>query len=149
VAYDKRGMAFASKREYDTAITDYNEAIRLDPTLAAAFNHRGNAHYAKGDDDRAIADYNEAIRLDPQFVLAYRNRGISNEKKGELEKALADYKTVKTLNPQHQEALAREARIEQQLKTAAKHDAEIKCRRDLQCFADDNHIAATFACKPI
>jgi hypothetical protein len=31
------------KKDYDHAITDYNEAIRLDPKFARAFNGRGNA----------------------------------------------------------------------------------------------------------
>ena len=63
-----------TKEEYDKAIADYNEAIRLDPKDAAAYDNRGNAWQAKGEYDKAIADYNEAIRLDPKDADAYNGR---------------------------------------------------------------------------
>ena len=54
------------KEDHDKAIADYNDAIRLDPTLAAAYNNRGEAWRSKKDYDKAVADYNEAIRLEIQ-----------------------------------------------------------------------------------
>ena len=64
-----------SKKEYDKAIADYTEAIRLDPKYARAYNNRGDAWYGKKEYDKAIADYTEAIRLDPEIAEAYNNRG--------------------------------------------------------------------------
>src|SRR5262249_16559641 len=64
---------YANKGDRDRAIADYNEAIRLDPENAMAFNNRGASYANKGDRDRAIADYNEAIRLNPNFSLAFTN----------------------------------------------------------------------------
>jgi tetratricopeptide (TPR) repeat protein len=61
--YNNRGNVYAMQGDYDRAIADYDEAIRLDPALASAWHNRGNAYARKGDADRAIADYNEAIRL--------------------------------------------------------------------------------------
>ena len=55
--YNNRGVAYADKGEYDRAIQDYDEALRLDPSQAVAYNNRGNAYIDKGDFDRAIADY--------------------------------------------------------------------------------------------
>jgi tetratricopeptide (TPR) repeat protein len=37
------------KADYDRAIADYTEAIRLDPTFARAYYNRGFAKRAKGD----------------------------------------------------------------------------------------------------
>jgi tetratricopeptide (TPR) repeat protein len=42
------------KRDYDRAIENYTEAIRLDPNNSNAYNGRGNAYYSKRDYDRAI-----------------------------------------------------------------------------------------------
>ena len=70
-----RGDAWAAKKEYDKAIADFNEAIRLDPKLALAFTDRGNAWRAKKEYDKAIADFNEVIRLDPKNAWAYNSRG--------------------------------------------------------------------------
>src|SRR5262245_6511978 len=36
VAYSNRGVAHSGKKDYDRAIADYNEALRLDPTYAVA-----------------------------------------------------------------------------------------------------------------
>ena len=57
------------------ALQDYNEAIRLKPDYADAFNNRGIARKAKGDLEGALQDYNEAIRLKPDFAEAFNNRG--------------------------------------------------------------------------
>ncbi len=48
------------------AIQDFDEAIRLNPNHAKAFQNRGNAYKAKGDSERAMEDYNTAVRLNPK-----------------------------------------------------------------------------------
>ena len=58
-----RGLAYVARGDNDRAITDYNEAIRLNPTNGLTFNERGLAYKAKGDVDRAIADYDQAIQI--------------------------------------------------------------------------------------
>ena len=87
------------KRDHDKAIADYNEAIRLKPDFAEAYNARGNAYDEKGDHDKAIADYNEAIRLKPGLAEAYYNRGLAYRRKGDLDKAIADYTEAIRLKP--------------------------------------------------
>ena len=61
-------------------MADANEAIRLNPLYALAFNNRGYIYVKKGDYNRAMADYNEAIRLDPKYALALCNRGLLKRK---------------------------------------------------------------------
>src|SRR5262249_21929950 len=70
-----QGNTSAGNHDYDRAIADYSEAIRLNPQYALAFDNRGNAYWNKADYDRALSDYNEAIRLDPKYASAYYNRG--------------------------------------------------------------------------
>jgi len=65
------GFCHYSLGASDTAIANFDEAIRLDPKIAAAYNDRGILYQAKGDYDKAIADYDEAIRIDPKNVDAY------------------------------------------------------------------------------
>ena len=71
-----RGFAYANKKDYDRAIKDYDEAIRLDPKFVLAYNNRGNAYSEKNEFDRAIKEFDEAIRLDPKHIYAYNNRGL-------------------------------------------------------------------------
>ena len=65
-AFNTRGSAYYVKGDYDRAIEDYDQAIRLapnDPNSAQAFYDRGNAYLNKGDYDRAIQDFNKVSRL--------------------------------------------------------------------------------------
>jgi tetratricopeptide (TPR) repeat protein len=70
------GLAYRVKGDYDRAIADYSEAIRINPRDAVAFNDRGFAHSTKGDYDRAIADSGRSgwIRntLGPSTIAASR-----------------------------------------------------------------------------
>ena len=47
----------------DGAIADYNQAIKINPNYALAYNNRGNIKRTKGDIDGAIADFDRAIKL--------------------------------------------------------------------------------------
>jgi tetratricopeptide (TPR) repeat protein len=56
----ERGFAAV---DIDERLRFYNEAIRLKPDYAEAFNNRSNAHYGQGDIERTMQDGEEAIRL--------------------------------------------------------------------------------------
>ena len=98
-AYYNRGIAYWAKGDYDRAIADYSESIRLIPGDARAYVSRGIAYRAKGDFDRAIADCNEAIRLNPSHANAYISRGTAYWYKEDYDRALADYTEAIRLNP--------------------------------------------------
>jgi tetratricopeptide (TPR) repeat protein len=97
----KRGDTWQEKKEYNKAIVDYDQALRLDPNFAVAFNNRGNAWLAKGEHDKAIVDYSEAIRVDPSYALAFYNRGLAWQNKKEYDKAIVDYSEAIHFNPKH------------------------------------------------
>jgi tetratricopeptide (TPR) repeat protein len=89
--YLQRGNGWYAKEDYDSAISDYNEAINRNPNFVDAFTNRGVAWFKRGDFDRAIKDFRDAIRLDPKSVGAYNNRGLALYNKGEFDLAIKDF----------------------------------------------------------
>lgn len=67
--YRKRGDDYSSKGEYDRAISDYDEAIRLNPRDAVAYYSRGFAYHYKNNQDLAFENYKTAIQLKSEVAL--------------------------------------------------------------------------------
>jgi tetratricopeptide (TPR) repeat protein len=101
ITLHNRGVELHGKHEYDRAIADYNEALRLNPRAALIYYNRGNAWRDKRDYDRAIADYNEALRLNPRDDDAYVGRGVAWHDKRDYDRAIADYSEALRLNPRY------------------------------------------------
>ena len=93
-AFNNRGVAYRYKREYDRALQDYDQAIRLNPNDASHYNNRGIIYRIKGEYDRAISDYDEAIWLKSDYPAAFYNRAIAYTEKGEYDNALANFDMV-------------------------------------------------------
>ena len=76
-----------------------NNAIKLQPNYAPAFNSRGNAYADLGKYQRAIKDYNEAIRLKPDYVIAYINRGDAYFGLSQYKRAIEDCNKAINMKP--------------------------------------------------
>ena len=98
-AFTIRGRAYRAKSDYDRAIADYTEAIRIEPNDVLAFYSRGIAYFNKKDYDRAIADYTASLRLAPGDVIALQNRGHAYQAKHEYDRAIADYSEAIRIEP--------------------------------------------------
>jgi tetratricopeptide (TPR) repeat protein len=94
-----RGEVWAAKEEFDKAIADCNEAIRLQPTLTAAYVSRSNVWMAKGEFDKAITDYTTIIKSLPNDPENYCHRGSAGRRKGNFREAKADYEKASKINP--------------------------------------------------
>lgn len=106
-----RGNHYFTTGEYDKAVRDFDEAIRLDPKSAKAYYGRGCARARRDEDSRAVADFTEAIKLDPKDTSAYVDRSIVHLMRGDWEKAVADCDEAVKLDPKHANALTNRAMI--------------------------------------
>ncbi|MCA6121780.1 caspase family protein [Bradyrhizobium sp. WSM 1704] len=97
--YNLRGSAYFDKGEYDIAISDFNDALRMGPPSGIIFHNRGNAYRSKGDYAKAIADYDTAIKAGPKSAFSYQNRGSSKQALGDLAGALADINEAIRIDP--------------------------------------------------
>ena len=86
-----RGIAYYSKKEYNLAIREYTEAIRLHPNNASAYGNRGLAYNVIGEYDLAIRECTKAIHLDPKEPFYFRDRGEAYLEKGEYALAIRDF----------------------------------------------------------
>ncbi len=94
IAYNNRGNAFTAKADYDRAIQDFDQSIKLNPTYIKPFNNRGVAYLKKGEYELAIEAFdeaiNEAIRLDPNLQAVWSGRCWTRVMLGSLQAALED-----------------------------------------------------------
>jgi lipoprotein NlpI len=98
-AFSNRCGWWWAKKDPDRALSDCNEAIRIEPGLAAAYANRGNVYLSKVDAEHAFADFNEAIRLDPKTGWFYSARGDLYKNRGDFDHALADLSESIRLDP--------------------------------------------------
>lgn len=97
--YNLRGSAYYDRGEYEIAVADFDDALKLGPPDGTIFHNRGNAWRGKGDYAKAIADYDMSIKANPKSAFSYQNRGISKEALGDLDGALTDLNQAIRLDP--------------------------------------------------
>jgi tetratricopeptide (TPR) repeat protein len=93
------------KRQYDRAIQDYDQAIRLKPDDADAFNSRCYARATINQLDAALADCNRSLALRPNDAATLDSGGFNYLKMGRLDAAIADYNAALRLDPKKAHAL--------------------------------------------
>ena len=103
-ALNNRGIAYGLKNDFDAAIADFSETLRVDPKHITAYFGRGFAYQSKGDLDRAVADYDEAIRLNPKDAVTFVRRGFAYQAKGDFDRAMADFDEAIRINPRSTDA---------------------------------------------
>lgn len=77
-----RGAAYRRLGDYDWAIEDYGNSIKLQPNFAEAFHNRGIAYHLKGEQAKAALDFKAAHRLrpdDPDIRKVMRAYGLLEE----------------------------------------------------------------------
>jgi tetratricopeptide (TPR) repeat protein len=102
-AHAQRAIARSERRfiDYDGAIADLDEAVRLQPKDPLYWRYRGLIRAFKGDYDRALADLDESVRLDPTSADAYNKRSQVWGRRGMYDRVLADIEEAVRREPRN------------------------------------------------
>jgi tetratricopeptide (TPR) repeat protein len=100
-----QGLLHSCRGEYEGALAELDQAIRLAPQDALSLVNRGLAWHGKKEYDKALADFDQAIRLDPRCAQAFHSRSLVRQARGEHDLALADCDAALRLDPGHVGAL--------------------------------------------
>ena len=122
------------------ALSDYTEALKIDPENARVYHHnRGQVYFALEEFDQAIADFTTALEKDHGEGDAYFNRGDVYYNRGQAhlareayQLAIADFELVDSIKEADRYRNRRGAIIgygrKRQLRTIARCSAVIKAR---------------------
>jgi tetratricopeptide (TPR) repeat protein len=79
-----RCEARALAGDYAKALSDCNEAIKLEPNETVPLSSRGLVYLKMGKFDNAVSDFDAAVHASPQRPFALYGRGIARIKKGDV-----------------------------------------------------------------
>ncbi len=101
-AYLWRGITRGRNTDdWDAAIADYNEAIRLGSKDVGAYAGRAAAIIRKGDIDRALPDLNQGLALDPKHAGVRNVFAYYYLKRGDYGRALTEVNESIRLSPRY------------------------------------------------
>jgi len=108
VAHNNLGFLFLRRGELDQAISQFQAALNIRSSNAAAHynlgaalihNNLGNALARKGLSDEAIGHYQEAVRLRTDYADAHYNFGSVLLQKGRIDEAITHWQKALAIQP--------------------------------------------------
>lgn len=94
-----RSLAYYQKGQFQQALTDINESVRLDPGDGNALHHRANVLFALGRMEEARVAYEQTLKQIPEEGSAWNNLGATLDQLGRTDDALAAYARALSCNP--------------------------------------------------
>ena len=102
--YDE-GLRFAFRGKVDEAISAFNQAARLDETLADAHAYLGMLYGIRGNWKDAIRAFQDAIKADPNYVEVYSELGEAYlNTLGSIDQAISPLEKAVQLHPHDERA---------------------------------------------
>jgi Flp pilus assembly protein TadD len=99
------GNSYFTCGQVDQAITEYRQAVEIQPGEPGTHYNLGQAYFKKGITEAAEAEYKNALQLNPAYLPAHSNLGYLYLLTGKLDAAIGEYRVVLAENPACVEAL--------------------------------------------
>jgi tetratricopeptide (TPR) repeat protein len=102
------GLARVQQKLYknDLALSNFNEALKIDPNDYELYIQRGKIKVAKLEFQEAILDFNQSIGVNDKNPEAFYQRGLINKKLGQFPAALNDFNQAILLNDRDANTIA-------------------------------------------
>lgn len=96
-----RGLELQQLGQYDAAIKDFDEAVRIFPDYPQALSARGMVRYAQGNYGEAMTYVERAIALEPANPQFHLNRGFVAQGARRWDLAIKDFEFVLAAEPRN------------------------------------------------
>ena len=100
-AYNNLGNIYFILGNLDSALQNYDNAIKLKKDFADAYNNKGNVLIKLNKKKDAIESYQKAIQFNKSHFQAYYNLGAALKGQKKYELAIENYKKAKKLKPDY------------------------------------------------
>jgi len=107
LGYYMLGRIYADEKDYQKAISSYEEAIELDTGMARAHFNLGYIYYVvKKDYPRAQEMYERTVQISPDFLDdALYMLALSQKKLGKEQECIENLKQAIKINPDNKQAI--------------------------------------------
>ena len=97
--YVQRGSLLLATKRFEGALSDFDQALTLDPLNVEGHFGRGAALQAEGNLHDAINSYDRALGLQPNHAFALNNRALVLRDLGHIQEAIQSYEAAIDLIP--------------------------------------------------
>lgn len=97
IHYEK-GREYDSKGNYNFAVAEYSNAIKINPKHYDAYISRGSLYETKANYQEAVRDFSKAIEIKPGDAKTYYRRGMAYKSLNEAANAKADFLKAKEID---------------------------------------------------
>lgn len=98
LCYFVRGQLHEENQAPAKALSDYDQVLKLDPSVAAAWQNRGGVQFKLGRIKESIADFDKFIELEPQQAPHHWQRGIALYYAGRFADGRKQFESHQTVN---------------------------------------------------
>lgn len=105
LAHNNMGILLAQQYRFNEAISHFQEALAINPTLTDVYMNLGNAYQSIGNNAAGLDAFREAVRIDPDNAEGHFRLGYAWLIAGSLDRAYGEYLHLQRLQDPRAQSL--------------------------------------------
>lgn len=98
-----QGIAESKNENYKAALPFFEQAVKVDPNFAFAWDNIGVCYRKLDNYDKAIEAYNKSLAIDPNGTMPLQNIAVAYQYKKQYKKAVAAYERLAAIDKNNPE----------------------------------------------